>query len=65
MEFTMKTSISIDSNSDKAQVELSISLLEKLISSGALHGFECKCLNSHAKKIVWQSLLSSSLTIQA
>mgnify|MGYP000290343676 CR=1 FL=1 len=60
----MKTSTIIDASSDKVQVELSSGLLAKLITSGALPGSECKCLNSHAKKIVWQSLLTSSLTIQ-
>ena len=45
----------------KAKVELSGWLLEKLISRGDIHGNECKCLDSNAKEIVWQSLLARTL----
>ena len=54
----MKTTPCSEVNSDKAPVELSTSLLAKLIAKGALHGSECKCLNSNAKKIIWKTLLS-------
>ena len=47
--------------SEKVQVELSGYLLAQLISTGMLHGSECKCLDAKAKKIVWQSLLTSSI----
>ena len=46
---------------EKVQVELSSGLLEHLITSGVLHGNECKCLDANAKKVVWYSLLTSSL----
>ncbi len=46
---------------EKAQVELSSCLLAQLIMTGVLHGDECKCLNANAKKVLWQSLLTSSL----
>ena len=46
---------------EKAQVELSSCLLVQLIMTGVLHGDECKCLNANAKKVLWQSLLTSSL----
>ena len=43
----------------KAKVELSGSMLVKLLASGILHGGDCKCLDANAKKIIWQSLLTS------
>ncbi len=46
---------------EKAQVELSTILLEKLILSGLLPGNECKCLDDSARKTVWKSLLQGSL----
>ena len=46
---------------NKVQVELSGILLAKLISSGVLHGNECKCLDANAKHTLWQSLLNSSI----
>jgi hypothetical protein len=48
-------------HTEKAQVELPIILLEKLILSGALPGNECRCLDDAARKTLWQSLLLSSL----
>jgi len=44
-----------------AQVELPQKLLEQLITSGLLPGSECKCLNSTAKDVLWQTLLNCSL----
>jgi hypothetical protein len=49
------------SNNEKAQVELPIKLLERLILSGALAGHECRCLDDAARKTLWQSILQSSL----
>ena len=46
---------------DSVQIELSGTILAQLIQSGMLHGSECKCLNNNAKKVLWQSLLDSSL----
>jgi hypothetical protein len=48
-------------NNEKAQVELPIILLEKLILSGMLPGNECKCLDDAARKTLWKSLLQGSL----
>lgn len=45
---------------DKVQVELPAYLLVKLITSGLLHGDQCKCLNEKAKNTLWWSLLNSS-----
>lgn len=45
----------------KVQVELSTTLLVKLLNSGLLHGSECKCLNMNAKKALWQAVLASSV----
>jgi len=50
---------------DKVQIELKSSVLAKLIASGILHGNECRCLNSNAKRVVWQTLLNSSLVTEA
>jgi len=44
----------------KAQVEISAVLLAKLISSGALNGNDCRCLDNNARKTLWQSLLNLS-----
>ncbi len=41
-----------------ARVEISTVLLAELISSGALAGNECKCLDNNARKTLWQSLLN-------
>ena len=49
-----------DSN-EKAKVELTITLLAKLILSGVLPGNECKCLDDAARKTVWKSILQGSL----
>lgn len=51
-------------NRQRAKVELSTLLLEKLITSGLLNASECKCLDNAAKKVVWQSLLSSSASME-
>lgn len=45
----------------KAQVEISTALLAQLISSGALTGNNCKCLDNNARKTLWQSLLQLSV----
>ncbi|MDO6428104.1 hypothetical protein Q4489_13875 [Thalassotalea sp. 1_MG-2023] len=42
-----------------AQVALPQHLLATLITSGVIHGNECQSLNSAAKKVIWQSLLTS------
>ena len=45
----------------KVKIELTESVLAQLIISGLLRGSECKCLDSNAKKVMWQALLASSL----
>jgi len=50
-----------NNSNEKAKVELSIILLEKLILSGVLPGNECKCLDDAARKTVWKSILQGSL----
>ena len=45
----------------KAKVEISALLLAKLISSGALTGHNCRCLNNNARSTLWQSLLNLSI----
>lgn len=44
-----------------AQVAISKSLLEKLLSAGAIHSSECRCLNSVAKSVIWNTLLKQSM----
>jgi hypothetical protein len=44
-----------------ARVEISTTLLAQLISSGALAGNECRCLDNNARKTLWQSLLNLSV----
>jgi len=44
----------------KVQIELPSKLLLQFITSGVLHGDDCRCLNSNAKKTLWQALLKSS-----
>jgi len=57
--------IQTNSTLQKVKIELPSSILAQLITSGLLHGSECKCLDNHAKKILWQSLLASSLNNEA
>ena len=45
-----------------AQVEISAVLLAKLIANGTLTGNNCRCLDSNARKTLWQSLLNLSIT---
>lgn len=47
--------------SNTARVEISTTLLAQLISSGALAGNECRCLDNNARKTLWQSLLNLSI----
>lgn len=44
-----------------ARVEIPTSLLAHLISSGALTGNDCRCLDNNARKTLWQSLLNLSV----
>lgn len=44
-----------------ARVEIPTSLLAQLISSGALTGNDCRCLDNNARKTLWQSLLNLSV----
>jgi len=57
----MHSQHSINTTNTMAQVELPQKLLEQLITSGLLPGSECKCLNSTAKDVLWQTLLNCSL----
>lgn len=47
-----------------AKVAIPQDVLATLITSGVIHGDECQSLNSTAKKIIWQSLLTSCLAVQ-
>ena len=58
----MKT---ITPSPQKVKIELPGTVLAQLIASGLLHGSECKCLDNNAKKILWKSLLTRSLTNEA
>lgn len=44
----------------RAKVEISADLLAQLITSGALAGTDCRCLDNNARKTLWQSLLNLS-----
>ena len=57
-------SIAPRDNRQRAKVELSTRLLEKLIKSGLISANECKCLDDTAKKIVWQSVLANSASAE-
>jgi hypothetical protein len=48
-------------NTEKAQVELPVVLLEKLILLGLIPGNECKCLDDTARKTLWKSILQGSV----
>ena len=45
------------------QVEISADLLAQLITSGALTGNDCRCLDNNARKTLWQCLLNLSANI--
>jgi len=47
-----------------AQVAIPQYLLEKLLSMKAIHCNECRCLNTIAKNIVWQTLLNNSVELE-
>jgi hypothetical protein len=47
----------------KAQVEISADLLAHLITSGALTGNDCRCLDNNARITLWQSLLNLSASV--
>lgn len=42
------------------QLELPSVILIQLLQSGILHGGDCKCLNASAKRVLWQTLLTTS-----
>ena len=42
------------------QLELPSVVLKQLLQSGLLHGRDCKCLNANAKRVLWQTLLTTS-----
>ena len=46
-----------------ACVEIPSMLLAQLITSGALSGNNCRCLDNNARKTLWQSLLNSSVNL--
>ncbi len=54
----------VNNRVNKVQVELSSKLLIQLLNSGLLHCSDCKCLNSDAKKVLWQALLTSTANIE-
>lgn len=45
----------------KVKIELPSQLLVQLITEGQLKGNDCKCLDTEAKKVLWHSLLCSSI----
>ena len=47
--------------STTACIEIPSTLLAHLITSGALTGNNCKCLDNNARKTLWLSLLHSSM----
>jgi len=50
-------------SNERAKVEIPVDLLSKLISSGLLHGNECKCLDNNARNVMWKSLLLGSNSV--
>ena len=50
---------------EKAQIEMSSTLLSTLLNSGLLHCGDCKCLNAGAKSVLWHTLLASSTSIDS
>tara|TARA_R110000803_G_scaffold101673_5_gene169645 strand:- start:10630 stop:10830 length:201 start_codon:yes stop_codon:yes gene_type:complete len=52
-----------DGCNGRAQVEISADLLAQLITSGALTGNDCRCLDNNARKTLWQCLLNLSANI--
>ena len=49
-----------DGCNGRAQVEISTALLAQLITSGALTGNDCRCLDNNARQTLWLSLLNLS-----
>ena len=47
--------------SGKAKIEISALLLAQLISSGALTGYNCRCLDNNARSTLWRSLLNLTI----
>lgn len=57
----MKTKIpSSTRGTSMVQLELPSTILKQLLQSGVLHGGDCKCLNTTAKRVLWQILLVTS-----
>ena len=52
-----------DGCNGKAQVEISTALLAQLITSGALTGNDCRCLDNNARQTLWLSLLNLSTNL--
>ncbi|WP_206483829.1 hypothetical protein [Thalassotalea sp. G2M2-11] len=50
-------------NDNWAQVGIPKALLDELISTGVLTGDQCRCLNSIAKNVMWESLLNTSVKV--
>lgn len=50
----------VATDTSKVQLELPSIILKKLLQSGVLHGGDCKCLNATAKRVLWQTLLTTS-----
>lgn len=48
-------------DSSTVQLELPSIILKQLLQSGLLHGGDCKCLNATAKRVLWQTLLTTSI----
>lgn len=45
---------------NKVKIELSASLLEKLLQQGAINIQDCRSLDNESKKVMWNSLLKVS-----
>lgn len=54
----------IENNTERVQIEMSSEILTVLLSSGLLHCGDCKCLNAHAKSVLWHTLLANSASVE-
>lgn len=46
-----------------SRIEIPTALLAQLITSGALTGNDCRCLDNNARQTLWQSLLNVSTNL--
>ncbi|WP_440876409.1 hypothetical protein [Thalassotalea sp. PLHSN55] len=60
----MNTENRADNGSNKVKLEISSTVLASLLNSGLLKVAECKCLDANTKRVLWQSLLTTSLSAE-